>query len=201
MAAWRVNWNDKAQSIVEIAAELNIGRDSLVFIDDSPHECDLMQSIFPEVLVLQTPVQHEELVHFLDKKYLFDALVITDEDIHRTKSYQQNRDREALFSAVTDLSDYKRRLGTRLTVRSVCAADITRVTQLLQRTNQFNLTTRRHDQAEVARMIVDPDTIVICADLEVRFGVGIGVYVQRSPARSGRCGCGWFADHRWTTVS
>lgn len=170
LAAWRINWNDKAQSIAEIATELNIGRDALVFIDDSPHECELVRSIFPEILVLQTPMQYEELVHFLDRQHLFDTLVVTEEDVCRTQSYQQNRDREALFNTVTDLSDYKRKLGTQLTIRNTGPADIARITQLLQRTNQFNLTTRRHDQAEVTRMIADPDTLVIGAELEDRFG-------------------------------
>jgi FkbH-like protein len=170
LAAWRINWNDKAKSIAEIATELNIGRDALIFIDDSPHECELVRSIFPEILVLQTPAQHEELVHFLHRQYLFDTLIVTEEDVHRTQSYQQNRAREALFSSVADLSDYKKKLGTHLTIRNACPADIARVTQLLQRTNQFNLTTRRHDQVEVKRMISDPDTLVIGAELEDRFG-------------------------------
>lgn len=170
LATWRISWDDKAQSIAAIAAELNIGRDALVFIDDSPNECELVRSIFPEILVLKTPTQHEELVHFLDRQYLFDALVVTEEDTHRTQSYQQNRAREALYSTVADLSDYKRKLGTQLTIRHASPADIARITQLLQRTNQFNLTTRRHDQAEVTRMIADPNTLVIGAELEDRFG-------------------------------
>jgi len=178
LATWRVNWNDKPQSIAEIAVELNIGLDSLIFIDDSPYECNLVQSAFPEILVLQTPAG-EELVNFLDRQYLFDALVVTDEDINRTKSYQQNRARAVLHGAVADLSEYKKKLGTCLRVRNVSAADSARVTQLLQRTNQFNLTTRRHDQAALARMLTDPDTRVICAELEDQFGdlglVGVAI--------------------------
>jgi FkbH-like protein len=143
-----------------------------------------VQSILPEVLVLQMPVQHEELVHFIDRKYLFDALIVTDEDARRTKSYQQNRTREALFSTITDLSDYKRKLGTRLTVRNVFVADIARVAQLLQRTNQFNLTTRRHNQTEVTRMMVDPDILIICAELEDQFGdlglIGVAIVKRNS---------------------
>lgn len=185
LAAWRINWNDKVQSIAEIATELNISRDALVFIDDSPHECELVRSIFPEILVLQTPVQYEDLVHFIDRQYLFDTLVVTEEDVRRTQSYQQNRARETLFSTVADLSDYKRKLGTHLTIRNACPADIARVTQLLQRTNQFNLTTRRHDQAEVTRLIADPDTLVIGAELVDRFGdlglIGVAI-VKRNGA-------------------
>jgi FkbH-like protein len=170
LATWRVNWNDKVQSIAEIVEELNVGRDAVVFIDDSLHECELVRSALPEVLVLRTPENREDLVNYLDRLFLFDALVVTEADIRRTRSYEHNRAREALSKVASDLSDYKKQLGTCLRVRLASELDCARVTQLLQRTNQFNLTTRRHDQAAVIRMLADPDVLVICAELEDKFG-------------------------------
>jgi FkbH-like protein len=170
LAAWRINWNEKAQSIGEIASELNIGRDALVFVDDSASECQMVMSILPEVLVVQTPSNHEDLVNFLDRRQLFDALVVTDEDVRRTRSYRDNHAREVLSGSIGDLSDYKRQLLTQLTVRRATPADVPRISQLVQRTNQFNLTTRRHGQGAIERMVDDPDVMILCADLRDRFG-------------------------------
>ena len=170
LATWRVNWNDKPQSIKEIAAELNIGRDSLVFIDDSPQECGFIKAAWPEVLVLQTPSNHENLVNFLHREYLFENTFMTKEDILRNKSYQENRDREHLLHNTNDLSEYKLKLETRLKVRKATLIDSQRISQMLQRTNQFNLTTHRYDQNTVSQMIVDSSILVICTELQDRFG-------------------------------
>jgi len=170
LSAWRVGWNDKARSIAEIAVELNIGRDALVFVDDSPQECELVRSTLPEVLVIKTPDRHAEFAGFLERKNLFDSLVVTSEDLVRTSSYRQNRERNELSSALGDIAEYKKLLGTYLRVRLAAEVDTPRVLQLIQRTNQFNLTTRRHDQATVKRMIADPDALLICAELGDKFG-------------------------------
>lgn len=170
LATWRINWNDKVQSITEIASELNIGLDSLVFVDDSPQECALVGQAMPQVLVRQTPANPDQLVGFLSREGLFDAFVMTPEDLERTRTYQQNRGRSELSAASMDIADYKAQLQTRLSVRIATVADVARVAQLLQRTNQFNLTTRRHDPVEVRRLLDDPDALVICAELSDRFG-------------------------------
>lgn len=181
IAAWRINWNEKAQSIAELAAELNIGIEAMVFVDDSAHECELMRAIHPSLLVKQIPNQPERLVGFLAREHLFDAMVVTDEDVIRSRTYQQNRARSDFSGSFKDLSEYKKKLGTRLSVRPAHRVDIPRIFQLIQRTNQFNLTTRRYEQTALECMLEEHDVIVLCAELEDRFGkLGlIGVAIAR----------------------
>ena len=183
LATWRVNWNEKAQSIAELSDELNIGRDSIVFVDDSAHECALVRAILPEVEVLQTPERHEALVGFLSREHFFDALAITSDDLARGRSYSQNREREALSVSVGDLSEYKRQLDTQLTVRHASRADIPRIAQLVQRTNQFNLTTRRHDHTALETMLDAPEFMILCSELKDRFGnlglIGVAIAEHR----------------------
>jgi FkbH-like protein len=183
LAAWRINWNDKAHSIGEIADELNLGLDSLVFVDDSPQECALVTHALPAVLVRRTPNAPAELVNFLGREGLFDALEITAEDLERTRTYQQTRERNEYASSM-DMVEYKAQLQTHLYVRTAVAADVARVTQLLQRTNQFNLTTRRRDPVEVRRLLDDPDVRVLCARLTDRFG-DLGVIAAAIVLRRG----------------
>jgi len=170
LATWRINWNDKARSIAEIADELNIGLDALVFVDDSPQECALVGQALPQVLVRQTPVVPGQLVGFLAREDLFDAFEVTSEDMRRTLAYQQNRARSAFSASSMDVGDYKAQLSSHLSVRIARPTDVARIAQLLQRTNQFNLTTRRHDAVLVRRLLDDPDARVICAELSDRFG-------------------------------
>jgi FkbH-like protein len=183
LAAWRINWNDKAHSIGEIADELNLGLDSLVFVDDSPQECALVTHALPAVLVRRTPIAPAELVNFLGREGLFDALEVTAEDLERTRTYQQTRERNEYASSM-DMVEYKAQLQTHLYVRTAMAADVARVTQLLQRTNQFNLTTRRRDPVEVRRLLDDPDVRVLCARLTDRFG-DLGVIAAAIVLRRG----------------
>lgn len=170
LAAWRIDWNDKPVSISDIAQELNIGLDALVFVDDSPNECELVRAALPDVRVLQVPESPVALVGFLERQYLFDAMVVTDADRQRTRSFHETRARRNLAAGAADLGDYKQRLQTRLQVRAAHDADRARVVQLLQRTNQFNLTTRRHGDAELSDFLRRPDVLVAVAELDDRFG-------------------------------
>lgn len=183
LASWRINWNDKAGSIREIAEELNIGLDSIVFVDDSPQECELVRQALPQVLVRQVPSEPAQLIGFLDRQDLFDPFALTTEDVQRTHTYQQNRARHEFSASLADMADYKAQLQTRLNVRIAAPADLARVAQLLQRTNQFNLTTRRHDPVAVQRFSDDPNARVLCAELSDRFGdlgtIAIAIVLRR----------------------
>jgi FkbH-like protein len=182
LSAWRINWDDKPVSIGAIADELNLGLDALVFVDDNPLECELVTRSLPQVRVLQVPSASSELVGFLERNNPFEALVVTDADRGRTTSYRQNRERRQYSELVGDLAQFKRELGTELHVREATATDLARVVQLLQRTNQFNLTTRRHDADAVKAMLSDARTRVLCAGLRDRFGdlgvVGVAIALQ-----------------------
>ena len=180
-AAWRINWNAKVQSLGELAAELNLGLDSFVLVDDSALECDLVRQALPQVSVLQVPARAEEIPAFLLRENPFEALQLTTADLERADSYRQNRERRSLEQASPDLAGYLQRVQTRLGVRWCTSADLARVAQLLQKTNQFNLTTRRHDLAAVERMAADPDVAIFCASVADRFGdMGLtGVLIAR----------------------
>lgn len=183
LAAWRINWNDKAASVVEIASELNIGLDSLVFIDDSAVECERIREACPGVLVLQTPADAGQLPRFLHEQAPCPALAITEMDEKRAAAYQEGRAREEFKAAVADLNEFKARLGTWIRPRPVALADVPRVSQLFQRTNQFNLNGIRRDAAAVEEMLADESCLVYCADIGDKFGdlglVAVGV-VRRS---------------------
>ncbi|MBS0462415.1 MAG: HAD-IIIC family phosphatase, partial [Proteobacteria bacterium] len=181
LSAWRINWEEKPVSLAAIAAELNLGLDALVFIDDNPMECELVTKALPQVQVLQVPPASEELVTWMQRNDPFAALAVTTADRERNASYRQNRQRDAFSAEVGDLTAYKRQIGAELRVRGVGEADVARVAQLLQRSNQFNLTTRRYGLDEVRAILVDKEAMVLCAELKDRFGdLGlIGVAIIR----------------------
>lgn len=170
LATWRINWKPKPDALAAIADELNIGREALVFVDDNPFECDMVRNALPQVQVLQVPEQPEQLVSFLQHINPFPATQVTHADQLRNASYVADRERRALSVEIGDLTEYKRKLGIELTVRRVSTPDLPRVTQLMQRTNQFNLTNRRHDAAAVAAFHDDADALLLCAELSDRFG-------------------------------
>lgn len=178
LAAWRINWEDKPASLAAIAAELNLGLDALVFVDDNPLECELVARVLPKVQVLKAP-EGGELATFLQRCNPFEAMSVTAADRLRNASYQENRERTQLSVDVGDLDAYKREVGTTLTVRRVGVDDLARTEQILQRTNQFNLTTRRYNIAQVKEMLADADVLLLCAELRDRFGdlglVGISI--------------------------
>jgi len=181
LSAWRIDWEDKSASIASIAAQLNIGLDALVFVDDSALECELVARVLPQVRVLMMPAISSQIVGLLERNNLFEALVVTDTDRARTATYRQNNERQRFSAEIGDLAEYKRGLVTELRIRTATAVDLVRVVQLLQRTNQFNLTSRRHDADAVRAMLGDPDVLVLCAELRDRFGdLGlIGVAIAR----------------------
>jgi FkbH-like protein len=148
-AAHRINWGDKATNLREIAAELNIGLDAVVFVDDSAVECALVQSLMPEVRVHQFPADVLEIPQFIEQFAEMDVLVVTDEDRNRAASMRSNAERERLRTTAADLDTFIRSLEIRLRVECQPQAQVGRVAQLTQRTNQFNLTTRRYTDEEV----------------------------------------------------
>ena len=170
IAAFAINWGDKPANIRAIAAELNIGLDALVFVDDNPFERNLVRQELPMVAV---PEVGEDPVGFIaaiaDAGY-FEALAITEEDSERTAQYHGNRAREALRSSATDLEGYLRGLEMRLVWRRFDRIGLTRTVQLINKSNQFNLTTRRYTEAEVLAVMDDSDAFGLQLRLIDRFG-------------------------------
>jgi FkbH-like protein len=170
IAAFAINWDDKPTNIRAIAAELNIGLDALVFVDDNPFERNLVRRELPMVAV---PEVGEDPVGFTaaisDAGY-FEALAITDEDRERTAQYHGNRARDALRRSTTDLEGYLRGLEMRLVWRRFDRIGLARTVQLINKSNQFNLTTRRYTEVEVLAVMDDPDAFGLQLRLIDRFG-------------------------------
>ncbi|MDB5321128.1 MAG: FkbH like protein [Phycisphaerales bacterium] len=186
-AATRINWNDKAQSLREIAAELNIGLDSLALIDDNPVEREWVREQLPEVSVIELPADPMAYAAALRDSPLFERLALTDEDRSRGKMYAEQRARAQLQSSVTSLEDFYRSLQMEVTITTVQPDAIARVAQLTQKTNQFNLTTRRYSEQQITEIAADPACRVYAVRVKDRLGDNgvVGVVITRD--HDGRC--------------
>lgn len=152
----RINWNSKHENIRDIAQALNLGLDSMVFWDDSPAERELIKQILPQVETPDFPDRPEELAAALVKIYerYFKKARLTAEDRERTKQYAQNEQRSCLERQAGDYEEYLRRLRIRIQ-RVEPAAHMERLVQLVNKTNQFNLTTIRYTQEEMQNTVED----------------------------------------------
>ncbi len=171
ISAYRINWNNKADNIKEIADELNIGLDSLVFIDDSPVERELVRQTLPAVTVPEFPEQPYNLPIFMEKltnKY-FKVYSLTEEDRNKTEEYKANARRATEQQKFADMDSFIRSLGIRLKIQSANTMNISRIAQMTQKTNQFNLTTRRYTESDLNTMLSDGAKIW-CLSVSDKFG-------------------------------
>lgn len=148
-AGWRINWRDKAQNVADLAAELNLGLDAVVFIDDNPIERARVREALPEVLVPDWPDDkklYPQALHGLD---CFDKPMISDEDRQRQQMYAIERQRVQLKAQVSSLDEWLRTLDLTVTAEPLNDANVRRIAQLLNKTNQLNLSTRRLTEAEL----------------------------------------------------
>lgn len=177
-AAFEVHWEDKAMSLKRIASNLNIGTDSLVFFDDNPVEREWVSAQMPEVTVIDVPATPLGYARALNACGCFDLPALTSEDLRRAGLYQQETSRQQLQTSAGSLDDFLRGLGMTLTTGLAEEATLPRIVQLLGKTNQFNLTTRRHGPAEIQSMI-DKGGIVLWARIRDKFGdaglVGVAI--------------------------
>ncbi|MGD1072493.1 MAG: HAD-IIIC family phosphatase [Bryobacteraceae bacterium] len=153
IATWRVNWDPKSENIRALAAELDLGMDSFIFIDDSAVECAEVAAHCPEVLTLQLPQDEDKIPGFLDNIWAFDHWGVTAEDRNRTQVYVQKLGRERLEREAADISDFIRSLELRVDIQPVRRETLARVSQLTQRTNQFNCTTIRRSETAIQQML------------------------------------------------
>lgn len=179
-SAWRMNWRDKATNLREIAQELNLGMDSLVVLDDSPVERNWMESMLPEAHILhaEDPL---EMVRLLSSSMLFDGLEISQEDRARTQSYTAAAQRRTAQAAAPTLEGFLAQLAVAVAVFQPQESQWGRVAQLTQKTNQFNLTTRRYTQEQLRMMCADDKVKILCCSVRDRFadeGI-VGVVVLR----------------------
>lgn len=149
LAGWRINWGDKAANIASLAAELGLGLQSVVFIDDQPHERARVAEALPEVLVPEWPADKLLYPRALDELDCFDVPALTDEDRARGAMYVAERARRELQAEVPSHEEWLRSLGITLHVEPYGPGNRTRIAQLLNKTNQLNLATRRMTEAEL----------------------------------------------------
>lgn len=169
-AATEIGWEPKHEGLRKIAEALNIGTDSLVFLDDNPAEVSLVQQMMPEVKAVLLPPDPAELAGLLERMDDFEKPQILDEDRRKTDQYRENRQRQELQSATGDLTSYLASLRTEVEVRLARQEDLPRVHQLFTKTNQFNLTTERYSLAEVERFATSPACELWVARARDRFG-------------------------------
>jgi FkbH-like protein len=170
ISAWRVNWQDKASNIKELATQLNIGLDSFVFVDDSLTECGLIRDLIPAVTVLQVPEKIYSYPQLLYKEGLFDTLSLTSEDSNRSSLYQAESARKIEQAKYETLEDYLSSLSLSVVIHMAAKEELARVAQLTQKTNQFNLTTRRYSEAQIESSMNDPNRATISLVVRDKFG-------------------------------
>lgn len=170
IAAHRINWNDKPLNISAIAAELNVGVDSFIFIDDSSFEVEQMQMATPEVLALNLPAEDEEIKSFIDHTWELDVFKITNEDVQRNQMYQTEKSRKDEETKHGSLADFMKALEIKVTVRNLLPADLDRSVQLSLRTNQFNMNGIRRTAEEVTLRLRQPSSYNRVVEVSDRFG-------------------------------
>jgi FkbH-like protein len=170
ISSFIANWSDKPGNLRAIAEELNIGLDSLVFLDDNPFERNLVRQELPMVAVPEVSDDPTDFPVALCDAGYFEGLAVTDEDRERTSQYQGNKARDALKTSATDLPAYLRGLEMRLIVRRFDRIGLQRIVQLINKSNQFNLTTRRYTDEDVIAVMTDPEAFGLQLRLLDRFG-------------------------------
>lgn len=150
-AGWRINWKDKAKNILDLVSSLNLGLQSVVFIDDSPLERARVREALPQVLVPDWPAHPLLYKSFLLGLRCFDAVTFTQEDASRSKMYAQEADRRSLQAQVGSLDEWIKNLNIKVVAEQLLETNLTRTAQLFNKTNQMNLATRRMSQDELLR--------------------------------------------------
>ena len=164
------NWDDKAHNLRELASRLNIGLDSIVFIDDSAFERNLVRDLVPDVCVPEMPSDPAEYVPYLESLNLFETTQFSEEDRKRADFYRANVLRETEQARFTDVNQYLVSLEMAAEFERFDDLHLPRIAQLVQRTNQFNLTTIRHSPADLKDFAEDPDHFPFYVTLTDRFG-------------------------------
>jgi FkbH-like protein len=170
IAAFVANWTDKAENLRAIAQQLNIGLDSLVFVDDNPVERARVRESLPMVAVPELPSDAANYVRCIADAGYFEAVSFTDEDRDRAGQYAANAERETLRTASQGIEPFLRGLDMRMEFGPVAPVDLARTTQLINKTNQFNTTTRRYTAEDVAKFASSPENLALQFRLVDRFG-------------------------------
>jgi FkbH-like protein len=164
------NWTDKATNLRRVASELNIGLDALVFVDDNPAERQVVRQMLPEVEVIALPAEPAGYVRALSDSLLFESAVVTADDLTRAEQYKARASAVALEQEAVSLEDFYSSLAMEAVIAPFDEMNLSRIVQLIGKTNQFNLTTRRHGLAEVQAFMDDDRYVTSYLRLRDRFG-------------------------------
>lgn len=167
-AVFVANWDDKAKNLKSIAEALNIGLDAIAFADDDPAERELVRKLCPEVAVVDLSEDPADFVRILDSTRLFEPAAISTEDVARAKHFEAERARGEIRKSAGDLKGFLRDLEMSAEAGPFKEPDVERIVQLIVKTNQFNLTTRRHGIAQVRKFMKDKDCLTLAVRLKDR---------------------------------
>lgn len=188
-ASMMINWNDKVSNLKEIANELNIGLDSMIFVDDEPVNRELVKLVLPEVLTIDLPTDPSTYASTIMSLNDLNLLKITDDDVKRGKMYFQEKKRSELKTSI-NLDDFLSQLNIKLRIKNADKFTIPRISQLTLKTNQFNLTTKRYQIEDIEKLSNNNNYFLGCVQVEDKFGDnGItGIYIVKKSDKE------WFLD-------
>lgn len=166
----KANWEPKDRNLVQIAKELNLMPDSMVFVDDNPAEREIVRAQVPGAAVLEMPAEPAHYARFIDRSGFFEVTGLSEDDRRRTAMYQENAKRAREESAFENYEDYLKALQMKAEIKPFAPVYMARIAQLTNKSNQFNLTTRRYSQPEIEAVAADPDYITLYGKLEDKFG-------------------------------
>lgn len=170
-ASFITNWEPKHLNLLKVAKEINIGLDSLVFIDDNPVERQIIKEQLPEVIVPEVVAgEPSSYIEALEQGKYFEQLSISDDDLKRNKTYLENKKRNDLEREFTSYDDFLRSLDMKAEIKSFIPMYLDRITQLTNKTNQFNLTTKRYTRGEIEAVADNKDYITLYGRLKDKFG-------------------------------
>jgi FkbH-like protein len=169
-AAFHASWDAKPEGLRRIASELNLGLDSLVFFDDNPAERAQVRAALPEVTVVDVPAEPAHYIRALEESLAFETAGVTEADSQRGVQYAAESRRKSFLSAAASPDDYLASLEMEAEVLEIGPANLDRVVDLVTKTNQFNLTTRRHSRAAVEEMVATARSVCFAVRLSDRFG-------------------------------
>jgi FkbH-like protein len=183
-ASTEIHWKPKSDSIRNISRRLNIGLEHMVFVDDSPVECAEVSTELPMVYTICLPAQPEKRIHAVFEEGLFDGLMYSSEDRHRTQLYRQRGEADALQARTGTIEDFYRSLQMTVIFSPVEPSTVARAAQLTQKTNQFNATTHRYTEADLTERMNDPDWSLTTVTVRDRFGDNgiVGLMMARRAA-------------------
>ena len=168
--SFKANWQPKPDNLLHIAEELNIGIDSLVFVDDNPAECEHVRQVLPQVKIVELSDDPADYPKLLDEKGFFEITALSNEDMQRTEQYIGNIERKHLEESSTNYADYLASLQQKAVIRPFDEKYLNRISQLINKTNQFNLTTLRLSRSQVEEQMQDSETLTAYVRMADRFG-------------------------------